>query len=45
MVPGRHDRHCGLGRRFGALSGRRVEILGGVILTGIGVKILIDHIF
>ncbi len=33
-----------LGRRFGALLGRRMEILGGVILIGIGVKILVDHL-
>ena len=34
-----------LGRRFGALFGKRMEILGGVILIGIGVRILIDHLF
>ena len=34
-----------LGRRFGALLGRRMEILGGVILIGIGVNILVDHLF
>jgi putative Mn2+ efflux pump MntP len=34
-----------LGRRFGALFGRRMEVLGGVILIGIGVKILVDHLF
>ena len=27
-----------LGRRFGALLGRRMEIVGGVILIGIGVQ-------
>jgi putative Mn2+ efflux pump MntP len=32
-----------LGRRFGTLFGQRMEILGGVILIGIGVKILMDH--
>ena len=34
-----------LGNRFGALFGRRMEILGGLILIGIGVRILIDHLF
>jgi putative Mn2+ efflux pump MntP len=34
-----------LGRRFGALFGRRMEILGGVILIGIGVRILVGHLF
>ncbi|MFB3815757.1 MAG: manganese efflux pump MntP family protein [Terriglobales bacterium] len=33
----------GLGRRVGALWGRRVEVLGGVILIVIGLKILWDH--
>jgi len=33
-----------LGRRFGGLLGRRVEIVGGLILIGIGVKILLDHL-
>ena len=34
-----------LGRRFGALLGRRMEIIGGLILIGIGVNILIEHLF
>lgn len=34
-----------LGRRIGELSGRRMEIAGGVILFGIGVKILVGHLF
>ena len=34
-----------LGRRFGALFGRRMEVVGGLILIGIGVKILLDHLF
>jgi manganese efflux pump family protein len=34
-----------LGRRIGALWGQRVEILGGVILLAIGVKIVIEHLF
>lgn len=33
-----------LGTRFGGLLGRRVEIVGGVILIGIGLKILIEHL-
>ena len=33
-----------LGGRIGALWGKRVEIVGGLILIGIGVKIVIDHI-
>lgn len=34
----------GLGRNFGALLGKRAECLGGLILIGIGVKILIEHL-
>ncbi|MFH1754202.1 MAG: manganese efflux pump MntP family protein [Candidatus Latescibacterota bacterium] len=33
-----------LGRRIGALWGRRVEVVGGLILIGIGAKILIEHL-
>ena len=33
-----------LGRRTGRALGKRVEILGGVILMGIGLKILLSHI-
>jgi manganese efflux pump family protein len=33
-----------LGKRFGAILGRRMEIVGGVILIGIGLKILIEHL-
>lgn len=38
---------CGifLGKRLGNLFGRRVEILGGLILIGIGLRILIEHLF
>ena len=32
-----------LGRRIGALWGKRVEVLGGLILIGIGIKILVEH--
>jgi putative Mn2+ efflux pump MntP len=33
-----------LGRQLGRRLGRKVEFLGGLILMGIGVKILIEHI-
>lgn len=33
-----------IGRRIGAHWGTRVEVLGGLILVGIGVKILIEHL-
>ena len=33
-----------IGSSFGRLFGRKVEILGGVILIGIGLRILLDHI-
>jgi putative Mn2+ efflux pump MntP len=33
-----------LGRRIGAFWGRRVEALGGLILLGIGLKILVEHL-
>lgn len=33
-----------LGRRVGALIGRRAEMIGGVILIGIGLDILIAHL-
>jgi putative Mn2+ efflux pump MntP len=32
------------GRRIGALLEKRAEILGGLILIGIGVKILLEHL-
>ena len=34
-----------LGRRLGSLWGKRVEILGGLILIGIGVEIVVEHVF
>ncbi|MDX2479796.1 MAG: manganese efflux pump MntP family protein [Desulfuromusa sp.] len=34
-----------LGRKIGALWGPRVEIAGGMVLCGIGIKILVDHLF
>lgn len=33
-----------LGRKVGVLWGRRVEVAGGFVLCGIGVKILVEHI-
>ena len=33
-----------LGCRFGSLLGRRMEVVGGLILIGIGVKILVEHL-
>jgi putative Mn2+ efflux pump MntP len=33
-----------LGRRIGAWWGPRVEVFGGLILIGIGVKILVEHL-
>lgn len=37
---------CGmvLGRRLGFLWGKRAELIGGLILVGIGVKILAEHL-
>ncbi len=32
-----------VGRRIGALWGKRVEVIGGLILIAIGIKIVIDH--
>jgi putative Mn2+ efflux pump MntP len=32
-----------LGKRLGAVFGKRMEIVGGVVLVAIGVKILFDH--
>ena len=34
-----------LGRRFGALLGRRAELAGGIILILIGVRIFVEHVF
>jgi putative Mn2+ efflux pump MntP len=33
-----------LGQRFGILLGRRMEVVGGLVLIGIGLKILIEHL-
>jgi putative Mn2+ efflux pump MntP len=32
-----------LGGRIGSLWGKRVEVLGGLVLCGIGVKIILEH--
>jgi manganese efflux pump family protein len=32
-----------IGRRLGEMFGKRMEIIGGLILIGIGIKILISH--
>jgi manganese efflux pump family protein len=34
-----------LGRKFGCYFGKKMEILGGVVLIAIGIKILIEHLF
>jgi putative Mn2+ efflux pump MntP len=32
------------GRRFGGVFGRRLDVLGGIVLIGIGAKILVEHL-
>jgi putative Mn2+ efflux pump MntP len=34
-----------LGRQIGSLWGRRVEVVGGLILIAIGAKIVIEHVY
>jgi putative Mn2+ efflux pump MntP len=34
-----------VGRRFGAMLGRSLDIAGGLILIGLGVKILVEHLY
>lgn len=34
-----------LGHRFGVVLGKRAEVLGGIILVGIGIKIFVEHVF
>jgi len=34
-----------IGKKFGQVFGNKVELIGGLILIGIGVTILIDHLF
>ncbi len=33
-----------VGRRLGAMLGPRLELVGGVVLIGLGIKILFDHL-
>ena len=33
-----------IGERFGHMVEKKIEIIGGIILIGIGIKILIDHL-
>lgn len=33
-----------LGRRFGAVLGRRLDVAGGLVLIGLGGKVLIEHL-
>jgi putative Mn2+ efflux pump MntP len=33
-----------IGKRIGSIWGKRVEVLGGLVLIGIGVKIVIEHL-
>jgi manganese efflux pump family protein len=33
-----------LGKRLGTVFGKRMEVVGGLVLIGIGVKILFDHV-
>jgi putative Mn2+ efflux pump MntP len=32
------------GRRFGAMLGKRLDLAGGVVLIGLGLKILVEHL-
>jgi putative Mn2+ efflux pump MntP len=32
-----------LGRRFGASIGRKLDVFGGILLIGLGLKILLEH--
>ena len=32
------------GRRFGAMLGKRLDVAGGLVLIGLGTKILVDHL-
>jgi putative Mn2+ efflux pump MntP len=34
----------GLGKRYGKWLGKKAEIIGGVVLLGIGIKILLEHL-
>jgi putative Mn2+ efflux pump MntP len=35
---------CGLGNKFGSIFEHKLEIIGGLILLGIGIKILLQHL-
>src|SRR5690606_4612520 len=32
------------GRRFGSVLGRRLDVVGGLVLVGLGLKILVEHL-
>ncbi len=34
-----------IGKRFGTICAGRAEIIGGLVLIGIGLKVFIDHMF
>jgi putative Mn2+ efflux pump MntP len=34
-----------IGKKFGILCSSKAEIVGGIVLLGIGIKIFIDHVF
>jgi manganese efflux pump family protein len=34
----------GMGKRYGSVLGKKAEIMGGIVLIGIGVKILLEHL-
>ncbi|MBK8937613.1 MAG: manganese efflux pump [Polyangiaceae bacterium] len=34
----------GMGRRFGNMLGRKLDVLGGVVLILLGVKVLVEHL-
>lgn len=36
---------CLLGNRLGSRFGKRMELLGGILLIGIGLRVLISHLF
>lgn len=33
-----------LGQRFGGMLGRRLDVFGGLVLVGLGTKILVEHL-
>lgn len=34
-----------IGKKFGSIFSNKAEILGGIVLILIGIKILVDHLF